>query len=68
MKKTRITLDLSPEMYSILQKLAKESGWTLADTLRRSIGLFKAAQEARARGDSLCVVKGKQIKVELIWF
>jgi hypothetical protein len=54
-------------MYSILGKLARESGWTLADTLRRSIVLFKAAQEARARGDSLCVVKGKQIKVELIW-
>jgi len=68
MRKTRITLDLTPEMYSVLEKLARESGWTLAETLRRSVALFRAAQEARIRGDSICVVKDKQIKVELIWF
>jgi hypothetical protein len=46
----RITLDLSERADQLLERLALDSGTTKSEVLRRAIGLFEVAQEARLKG------------------
>ncbi len=52
--KTRITLDLSDDAYSLLENLAQ--GTTKADVLRRAIALFEIANDARRAGNRMAIV------------
>jgi hypothetical protein len=54
-QRKRLNLDLTPEAYELLQKLAEESGKNMADVLRTGLALYGIAQEEGRRGHSLAV-------------
>ena len=56
-KRKRLNLDLTPEAYELLQKLADESGKNMADVLRTGLALYGIAQEEGKKGRSLGVVQ-----------
>lgn len=66
-RKKRLNLDLTPESYELLQRLADESGVNMSDVLRTGLALYKLAQEERHKGRSLGVMEGdtvvKQIQI-----
>ena len=62
----RLNLDLSPEAYEMLQKLAEESGKNMAEVLRTGLALYGIAQDEKQKGRSLGVVKDDQVVKELI--
>lgn len=62
----RLNLDLSPESYEMLQKLAEESGKNMAHVLRTGLALYGIAQDEKQKGRSLGVVKDDQVVKELV--
>jgi len=62
----RLNLDLSPEAYDLLQKLAEESGKNMAEVLRTGLALYSIAQDEKQKGRSLGVVKDDQVVKELV--
>ncbi len=46
----RAILDMSPEVYELLERLAQEEGKTKAEVIRKALGLYTAALEARREG------------------
>jgi hypothetical protein len=62
----RLNLDLSPEAYEMLQKLAEESGKNMAEVLRTGLALYGIAQDEKQKGRSLGVVKDDQVVKELV--
>jgi len=62
----RLNLDLSPEAYDLLQKLAEESGKNMAEVLRTGLALYGIAQDEKQKGRSLGVVKDDQVVKELV--
>ncbi|WP_103670927.1 ribbon-helix-helix protein, CopG family [Pseudanabaena sp. BC1403] len=62
----RLNLDLSPEAYELLQKLAEESGKNMAEVLRTGLALYGIAQDEKQKGRSLGVVKDDQVVKELV--
>lgn len=62
----RLNLDLTPEAYELLQKLANESGKTLAEVLRTGLALYGIAQEEAKKGRSLGVVEGERVIKEIV--
>lgn len=65
-KRKRLNLDLSPEAYELLQKLAEESGKNMADVLRTGLALYGIAQEESKRGRSLGVVQDDKVIKEIV--
>ncbi len=65
-KKKRLNLDLTPEAYELLQKLANESGKNMADVLRTGLTLYGMAQEERQEGNRLGIVKDDQVIKEIL--
>jgi len=68
MKKIRLSLDLTPEMKVLLERLAEESGVDQGEILRRAIALFNTAKQAEAAGESIATVKDGKIVARLIGF
>lgn len=64
--KKRLNLDLTPEAYELLQKLADESGKNMAEILRTGLALYGIAQEEKKKGRSIGVVEGDQVKKEIV--
>ncbi len=62
----RLNLDLSPEAYEMLQKLAEESGKNMTEVLRTGLALYGIAQDEKQKGRSLGVVKDDQVVKELV--
>jgi len=62
----RLNLDLSPEAYELLQKLAEESGKNMAEVLRTGLALYSIAQDEKQNGRSLGVVKDDQVVKEFV--
>jgi len=62
----RLNLDLSPDAYEMLQKLAEESGKNMAEVLRTGLALYGIAQDEKQKGRSLGVVKDDQVVKELV--
>lgn len=62
----RLNLDLSPEAFEMLQKLAEESGKNMTDVVRTGIALYNIAQDEKQKGRSLGVVKDDQVVKELV--
>lgn len=54
-QRKRLNLDLTPEAYELLQKLAEESGKNMADVLRTGLALYGIAQEEGRKGNILTV-------------
>ncbi|NJN57776.1 MAG: hypothetical protein HC879_09885 [Leptolyngbyaceae cyanobacterium SL_5_9] len=61
-----MNLDLTPDAYDLLQKLAEESGKNMADVLRTGLALYGIAQEESKKGRSLGVVEGEKVVKEIV--
>lgn len=62
----RLNLDLTPEAYELLQKLATESGKNMAEVLRTGLALYGIVNDEKKKGRSLAVVEDDQVKKEII--
>ena len=47
MAKQRFTLDVTPELAQVMEKLAADYGTTKGEVFRRAIGLLNAAHDAK---------------------
>ncbi|MBD3883520.1 hypothetical protein IFO70_17265 [Phormidium tenue FACHB-886] len=65
-KRKRLNLDLTPEAYDLLQKLADESGKNMADVLRTGLALYGIAQEESKKGRSLGVIEDDRVIKEIV--
>jgi hypothetical protein len=65
-KRKRLNLDLTPEAYDLLQKLAEESGKNMADVLRTGLALYGIAQEESKKGRSLGIVEDDKVIKEIV--
>jgi hypothetical protein len=65
-KRKRLNLELTPEAYDLLQKLATTSGKNMADVLRTGLALYGIAQEESQKGRSLGVVEGEKVIKEIV--
>lgn len=68
MKKIRLSLDVTEDMYSIIEGLSEAQGVSKGEVLRRAIALFKAVKEAEKRGESAALVSDKKIVARLVGF
>ena len=64
--KKRLNLELTPEAYELLQKLADESGKNMAEVLRTGLALYGIAQEERQKGRSLAVVEDDKVIKQIV--
>lgn len=64
--KKRLNLELTPENYELLQKLANESGKNMAEVLRTGLALYGLAQEEEQKGRNLAVVKDDKVLKQII--
>lgn len=52
----RLSLDVSPSLYSTIDHLARQAGTTKADLFRKAIALFEVAAEAALKGQSMVIL------------
>ena len=62
-QKKRLNLELNPDAYDLLQKLAEESGKNMADVLRTGLALYGIAHEEAEKGRELAIVNKDDEKV-----
>ena len=62
-RKKRLNLELAPDAYDLLQKLADDSGKNMADVLRTGLALYGIAHEEAERGRELAIVDKENEKV-----
>lgn len=62
-QKKRLNLELNPDAYELLQKLADESGKNMADVLRTGLALYGIAHEEAEKGRELAIVNKDDEKV-----
>ena len=66
-EKVRLSLDISPEMNSLLEELAAKTGGTKSDVLRKAIALMEVAVDAKRRGLKLGLAdRDQQLTTEII--
>jgi hypothetical protein len=65
-EKKRLNLDLTPEAYELLQKLADESGKNMAEVLRTGLLLYGISQEEAKNGRSLAVAEGEKVITRIV--
>lgn len=53
----RLSVDVSPEFYDLLDELARQTRSTKSDVMRKAIALMEVAVEARMGGEKLFVSK-----------
>lgn len=61
--KIRLTLEVTPEINSVLEGLAEASGSTKSDILRKAIALIDYASKNKAKGRELALIDSKSEKV-----
>jgi predicted DNA-binding protein len=64
--KVRLSLELTEKASEVLDGLAKDTGNTKAEVIRKGIALFDVATEAKENGNSLAVVDNKNRVLHLI--
>lgn len=64
--KKRLNLDLTPEAYELLQKLADESGKNMAEILRTGLAIYGISQEEEKKGRSLAVVEDDKVIKQIV--
>lgn len=62
----RLSLDVSPELNSVLDEMAEKTHTTKSEVLRKSIALMEVAVQEKERGNQLGVFKDHQIIKEII--
>jgi len=66
MSKIRLSLDVTPQVNSIIDNLAKDNGITKAEVLRRSIAFYDAISKGRRNGEEPAMIKGDKIIARLV--
>ena len=66
MQRKRLNLDLTPEAYELLQKLADASGKNMAEVLRTGLALYGIAQDEEQKGRKLGVVQDDKVIKEIL--
>lgn len=61
--KIRLTLEVTPEINSVLETLAETSGSTKSDVLRKAIALIDFAAKNKPKGRELALIDSKSEKV-----
>lgn len=65
--KIRLSLDVSPELNETITQLAKKSGGSKSDILRKAIALMEVAVDAKARGEKVALVdKDQAVSREIV--
>ena len=65
----RITLDVTPPLKAVIDRLAEQDGTTQADVLRRAIALLNAVKKAEASGEGeAALVKDDHLVAKQIGF
>jgi hypothetical protein len=64
--KKRLNLDLTPDAYEELQRLAESSGKNMADVLRTGLKLYSLVQEESRDGKNLGIVKDNKVVKEIV--
>ncbi len=64
--KKRLNLDLTPDAYEELQRLAEASGKNMADILRTGLKLYSLVQEESRDGKNLGIVKDNKVLKEIV--
>lgn len=59
-EKVRLSLDISPELNSLLEQLAVKIGGTKSDVLRKSIALMEIMVEAKKQGKKFGIAERDQ--------
>ncbi|MBV9852213.1 MAG: DNA-binding protein [Armatimonadetes bacterium] len=68
-EKIRVSLDISPELYSKLQSLARDIHGTKSDVLRKSLALMDVAVQAKKSGKKIGIAdRSDQLTTEIIGF
>ena len=62
----RLTVDLSKEIDSRLTAIAQKEGISKAEAMRRAFALLSVAEQEKAKGNSLGIVREDLEKHELI--
>jgi predicted transcriptional regulator len=66
-RRVRLTLDLSPELVDLLQRLADATGETKSDVMRKSLVLMEFAVEAKRAGKRFGMAHhGQNLEVEIV--
>ncbi len=65
-----LNLSLSPELYALLETLAKNNGTDIANVIINGIALFGIAEEAKQEGHKIAIIDGentviKEIEIDL---
>lgn len=66
LKRKRLNLDLTPEAYELLQKLADKSGKNMSEVLRTGLALYGIAQKAKEEGREVGVIEGDRVVREVV--
>ncbi len=67
--KIRVSLDISPELYTKLQSLSHDIRGTKSDVLRKSLALMDVAVQARKQGKKIGIAdSSEQLSTEIIGF
>ena len=65
--KVRLSLDISPEMYALLEQLAEKTGGTKSDVLRKAIALMEVVVDAKRQGRKFGIAeKDQPLATEII--
>ncbi|HEY9737097.1 MAG TPA: hypothetical protein V6D06_12475 [Trichocoleus sp.] len=65
-KRKRLNLELSEQAYRLLKQLADTSDRRMADVLRAGLALYGIAEEARSKGQKICVVEEGRVAQEIV--
>jgi len=58
--KVRLSLDISPELNALLERLATTTGGTKSDVLRKAIALMEVVVEAKRQGKKFGIAEKDQ--------
>lgn len=64
----RLSLKVSSELNEVLERMARRSGTTKSDVLRRALTLMEAAQEAKGDGKKVGVARDGTLETEFVGF
>ncbi|MCA1634427.1 MAG: DNA-binding protein [Acidobacteria bacterium] len=59
-EKVRLSLDISPELNTLLEEIASKTGGTKSDVLRKAIALMEVAVDGKRRGLKLGLAEKDQ--------
>lgn len=66
-QKIRLSLDISPALNDLLERLAADTGASKSDVLRKAIALMEVAAEAKRRGQKFGIAnQDQQLATEII--